>query len=42
MIREQENMENKKTLVFGASANPDRVSYEAVARLRAKGIEVTP
>ena len=33
-------MENKKTLVFGASANPDRVSYEAVARLRAKGIEV--
>ncbi|MBV6425858.1 MAG: hypothetical protein KIPDCIKN_00344 [Haliscomenobacter sp.] len=33
-------MENKKTLVLGASANPDRVSYEAVARLRNKGIEV--
>ncbi len=33
-------MENRKTLVLGASTNQDRVSYEAVARLRAKGIEV--
>jgi len=30
----------KKTLVLGASANPDRTSFEAVLRLKAKGHEV--
>lgn len=33
-------MEKQKTLVLGASTNPGRVSYEAVARLRAKGMGV--
>jgi predicted CoA-binding protein len=30
---------NKKTLVLGASGNPERYSYLAVNRLRSKGIE---
>jgi predicted CoA-binding protein len=30
----------KKTLILGASDNPDRVSYDALRRLRAKGHEV--
>jgi len=30
---------NKKTLVLGASDNPDRYSYLALNRLRSKGIE---
>lgn len=30
---------NKKTLVLGASGNPERYSYLAVNRLRGKGIE---
>jgi predicted CoA-binding protein len=30
----------KKTLVLGASDNPDRVSYEAIRRLTSKGHEV--
>jgi uncharacterized protein len=31
---------SKKTLVLGASTNPERVSYQAIHRLRAKGHEV--
>ena len=31
---------NKKTIVIGASSNPDRVSYDAVQRLHARGHEV--
>lgn len=33
-------MENKKTLVLGASSNPSRYSYLAINSLRAKGHEV--
>lgn len=33
-------MHSKKTLVLGASTNPDRVSYEAVLRLRTAGHEI--
>ncbi len=33
---------SKKTLVLGASTNQDRVSYEAVLRLRRAGYEVVP
>jgi hypothetical protein len=33
-------MEGKKTLVLGASLNPDRASHEAVLRLLAAGHEV--
>lgn len=32
----------KKTVVLGASTNPQRVSHEAVLRLKSKGIEVVP
>jgi predicted CoA-binding protein len=31
---------NKKTLVLGASDNPERYSYLAVNKLRSKGVEV--
>ena len=34
-------MENKHTLVLGASDNPSRYSYLAVKRLRAKGYQVS-
>lgn len=34
-------MNNKKTLVLGASANPSRYSYLAINMLREKGHEVT-
>lgn len=33
-------MENKKTLVLGATTNPERYSYLAVQKLRDKGHEV--
>ena len=33
---------NKKTLVIGASPNPDRYAYHAVERLRSAGHEVIP
>ena len=32
----------KKTIVIGASANPERYSYKAVSRLAAHNIEVVP
>ena len=32
----------KKTLVLGASSNPDRYSYKATVQLRKKGHEVLP
>lgn len=32
----------KKTIVLGASTNPQRVSHEAVLRLKAKGYQVVP
>jgi uncharacterized protein len=35
-------MENKKTVVIGASENPSRYSYLATARLAAKGYQVIP
>jgi len=34
-----QNNKNKKTLVIGASDNPERYSYLAVNKLRSKGIE---
>jgi predicted CoA-binding protein len=34
------NMESKKTLVLGASSNPDRYSYLAINSLRKKGHDV--
>jgi len=34
-------MENKKTLVLGASDNPSRYSYLAILALQAKGHEIT-
>jgi len=33
-------MKKKRTLVLGASTNPERTSYLAVKRLRARGYEV--
>ncbi|MCX6257935.1 MAG: CoA-binding protein [Bacteroidia bacterium] len=33
---------NKKTLVIGASNNPDRFSYKAVRKLKASGYEAIP
>ena len=33
-------MENKKTLVLGATTNPERYSYLAVQKLRHKGHDV--
>ncbi|NNF36291.1 MAG: CoA-binding protein [Saprospiraceae bacterium] len=38
--KERENTLDKKTLVFGASLNPMRVSHQAVQRLAAKGLRV--
>lgn len=40
MTLDKENSHNKKTLVFGASLNPMRVSHQAVHRLDAKGFPV--
>lgn len=34
------NQENKKTLILGASPNPDRYSYKAAQRLLAKGHDI--
>lgn len=36
------NQKMKKTLVFGASPNPNRYSYHAVSRLLEKGYEIIP
>ncbi len=33
---------HKKTLVVGASPNPDRYSHEAVVRMKAQGYDVIP
>lgn len=35
-------MNSKKTIVLGASTNPDRYAYKAVHRLKASGHEVIP
>lgn len=35
-------MKSKKTIVLGASTNPDRYSFKAVHRLKANGHEVIP
>jgi hypothetical protein len=40
MTDSQSVAKDKKTLVLGASLNPERASNEAIRRLRAKGYEV--
>jgi len=40
MTESQFASRGKKTLVLGASMNPERASYEAIQRLKAKGYEV--
>jgi len=38
--KERESTQDKKTLVFGASLNPMRVSHQAVQRLDSRGLPV--
>ncbi len=40
MTESQSASKGKKTLVLGASLNPDRASNEAIRRLKAKGYDV--